>query len=193
MAPSCFHKVFYWTMIYWFLYLVFFQHFSGLEEAVYRNISACKEFADTVRTAYGPNGMNKIVINHIDKLFVTNDAATIIRELEVNECHLFKIANKICIESNKIKISNCMLKEIIIIIIFKNISLFISNYVAVLLLFFIMVGLHIRTTWDSQPVSLKSITFSDYHKWKLLPKQPSLHLSFEYYWCTYNLFTLPKC
>lgn len=60
-----------------------FQHFSGLEEAVYRNINACKQFAETVRTAYGPNGMNKIIINHIDKLFVTNDAATIIKELEV--------------------------------------------------------------------------------------------------------------
>ncbi|KAJ9585030.1 hypothetical protein L9F63_020621 [Diploptera punctata] len=59
------------------------RHFSGLEEAVYRNINACKQFAQTVRTAYGPNGMNKMVINHIEKLFVTNDAATIIRELEV--------------------------------------------------------------------------------------------------------------
>lgn len=67
------------------LFYFILQHFSGLEEAVYRNISACKDFADTVRTAYGPNGMNKIVINHIDKLFVTNDAATIIRELEVNK------------------------------------------------------------------------------------------------------------
>lgn len=28
-------------------------------------------------------GQNKMVINHIQKLFVTNDAATIIRELEV--------------------------------------------------------------------------------------------------------------
>ena len=28
-------------------------------------------------------GMNKMVINHLDKLFVTNDAATIIKELEV--------------------------------------------------------------------------------------------------------------
>jgi hypothetical protein len=27
--------------------------------------------------------MNKMVINHLDKLFVTSDAATIIRELEV--------------------------------------------------------------------------------------------------------------
>ena len=28
-------------------------------------------------------GMNKMVINHFEKLFVTNDAATIIQELEV--------------------------------------------------------------------------------------------------------------
>lgn len=59
------------------------QFFSGLEEAVIRNIQACKEFSTTVASAYGPNGMNKMVINHLEKLFVTNDAATIIRELEV--------------------------------------------------------------------------------------------------------------
>ncbi|XP_063059373.1 T-complex protein 1 subunit theta isoform X2 [Engraulis encrasicolus] len=59
------------------------KHYSGLEEAVYRNISACKELAQTTRTAYGPNGMNKMVINHLEKLLVTNDAATILRELEV--------------------------------------------------------------------------------------------------------------
>lgn len=59
------------------------RHFSGLEEAVFRNISACKEFAQTVRSAYGPNGMNKMVINHIEKQFVTSDAATIMRELEI--------------------------------------------------------------------------------------------------------------
>ncbi|KAM4699691.1 T-complex protein 1 subunit theta isoform 2-T3 [Discoglossus pictus] len=59
------------------------KHYSGLEEAVFRNIQACKELAQTTRTAYGPNGMNKMVINHLEKLFVTNDAATIIRELEV--------------------------------------------------------------------------------------------------------------
>lgn len=59
------------------------RYFSGLEETVYRNINACKQFAQTVRTAYGPNGMNKMVINHLEKVFVTSDAATIIRELEV--------------------------------------------------------------------------------------------------------------
>ena len=57
--------------------------FQGLEEAVIRNIGACKQLAETVQTAYGPIGMNKMVINHLGKLFVTNDAATIIRELDV--------------------------------------------------------------------------------------------------------------
>lgn len=32
--------------------------------------------------------MNKMVINHLEKLFVTNDAATILRELEVREPHI---------------------------------------------------------------------------------------------------------
>lgn len=57
--------------------------YSGLEEAVYRNISACKEFSESLRSAYGPNGMNKMIINHIEKQFVTSDAGTIIRELDV--------------------------------------------------------------------------------------------------------------
>jgi len=59
------------------------QHYSGTEEAVFRNIQACKDIAKIVKTSFGPNGMNKMIINHLDKLFVTNDAATIIRELEV--------------------------------------------------------------------------------------------------------------
>uniref|UniRef100_D3TM06 T-complex protein 1 subunit theta n=1 Tax=Glossina morsitans morsitans TaxID=37546 RepID=D3TM06_GLOMM len=57
--------------------------YTGLEEAIYRNIDACKEFAQTMRSAYGPNGMNKMIINHIDKQFVTSDAGTIMRELDV--------------------------------------------------------------------------------------------------------------
>jgi len=35
------------------------------------------------KTSLGPNGMKKMVINHLDKTFVTSDAATIMRELEV--------------------------------------------------------------------------------------------------------------
>ena len=48
-----------------------------------KNIEACKELSATTKSAYGPNGMNKMVINHIEKLFVTNDGATIMREIEV--------------------------------------------------------------------------------------------------------------
>ena len=59
------------------------QHLQGLEEAVYRNIAATKDLTEITRTSLGPNGRNKMVINHLEKLFVTNDAATIIRELEV--------------------------------------------------------------------------------------------------------------
>jgi T-complex protein 1 subunit theta len=73
---------------------------SGLEEAVLRNIAAVGELSEIVRTSFGPNGMsqplpaprfpftdvpgrNKLIINHLGRLFVTSDAATIIREIEV--------------------------------------------------------------------------------------------------------------
>jgi T-complex protein 1 subunit theta len=54
-----------------------------LEEAVYRNIQAVKELSQVTRTSLGPNGKNKMIINYLDKLFVTNDAATILREMEI--------------------------------------------------------------------------------------------------------------
>ncbi|KAI9353582.1 chaperonin Cpn60/TCP-1 family [Obelidium mucronatum] len=60
-----------------------YKHMQGLDEAVYRNIAATRELSQITRTSLGPNGRNKMVINHLEKLFVTNDAATIIKELEV--------------------------------------------------------------------------------------------------------------
>lgn len=61
-----------------------FRHYAGLEEAILRNIEACKEISDKTKTSIGPNGMKKIVVNHIDKLFITSDAATMLKEIEVN-------------------------------------------------------------------------------------------------------------
>jgi len=61
-----------------------FRHYAGLEEAIVRNIEACKEISDKTKTSIGPNGMKKIVVNHIDKLFITSDAATMLKEIEVN-------------------------------------------------------------------------------------------------------------
>nr|KYP62363.1 T-complex protein 1 subunit theta [Cajanus cajan] len=46
------------------------KHLTGLDEAVLKNIDACKQLSTITRTSLGPNGMNKMVINHLDKLFV---------------------------------------------------------------------------------------------------------------------------
>ncbi|CAM6103365.1 unnamed protein product [Calypogeia fissa] len=59
------------------------KYMSGLDEAVVKNIDACKQLSKITRTSLGPNGMNKMIINHLEKLFVTTDAGTMINELEV--------------------------------------------------------------------------------------------------------------
>ena len=33
-----------------------FKHFSGLEEAILKNVEACKQLAQITRTSLGPNG-----------------------------------------------------------------------------------------------------------------------------------------
>lgn len=60
-----------------------YKYLQGIEESVLRNIHAVSELSDIVRTSFGPNGRNKMIVNHLDRVFVTNDAATIIREMEV--------------------------------------------------------------------------------------------------------------
>lgn len=59
------------------------RYFRGLDEAVLRNIEACSDLLRTLKTAYGPKGLNKMVVNHLEKLFVTSDAGTIVRELQI--------------------------------------------------------------------------------------------------------------
>ncbi|PVU91413.1 hypothetical protein BB559_001395 [Furculomyces boomerangus] len=60
-----------------------YKTLQGLEDAVIRNIQATKEMSEITRTSFGPYGRNKMVVNRLDKLFITSDAATIIQELEV--------------------------------------------------------------------------------------------------------------
>ncbi|KAK8762187.1 hypothetical protein V5799_026543 [Amblyomma americanum] len=59
------------------------RHFQGVDEALFRSIEACVELSRSLASAYGPNGLNKMVINHLEKLSVTSDAATILNQLEV--------------------------------------------------------------------------------------------------------------
>lgn len=60
-----------------------FRTYEGLHGAVLRNIEAARGIAGMVRTSLGPNGMNKLVLNHLEKIIVTSDCATILKELEV--------------------------------------------------------------------------------------------------------------
>ncbi|KAF2400988.1 T-complex protein 1 [Trichodelitschia bisporula] len=60
-----------------------YQSYDAEDAAVLRNIDACRTIASTVQTSLGPYGRNKIVVNHLQKMILTSDAATILRELEV--------------------------------------------------------------------------------------------------------------
>jgi T-complex protein 1 subunit theta len=60
-----------------------YQNLQGVDDAIVRNINAVYDLASIVRTSFGCYGRNKIVLNHLQKMFLTNDAGTIIRELDV--------------------------------------------------------------------------------------------------------------
>jgi len=59
------------------------RHFSGVDEALLRNIEACKNLANITKTSLGPYGMNKLIVNHLGRHFVTSDTNTMVNELEV--------------------------------------------------------------------------------------------------------------
>ena len=56
---------------------------EGLDEAVLRNIEAAYKLSQMVCSSMGPNGMNKLVVNHLNKIIVSSDCATLVKELEV--------------------------------------------------------------------------------------------------------------
>ncbi|KAK8150633.1 T-complex protein 1 subunit theta [Beauveria asiatica] len=60
-----------------------YNNYDSEDGAVLRNIDACRAIAQTVQTSLGPYGRNKVVINHLQKMILTSDAATILRELDV--------------------------------------------------------------------------------------------------------------
>eukprot|EP01083_Nonionella_stella_P114535 338762_1 len=47
------------------------------------NILACRGIADTIRTSLGPKGMDKMVIGSDKNVVITNDGATILKQLDV--------------------------------------------------------------------------------------------------------------
>lgn len=77
------------------------RHYSGLEEAMLRNIEAVQGLSNLTRSALGPHGMNKMVINHLEKLFVTSDAHTIIQESDVHHPAAKMIAQAAKMQENE--------------------------------------------------------------------------------------------
>jgi len=48
-----------------------------------KNIEAVQKLSKITGSSMGPNGMNKMVINHLEKLMITSDAAAIMHEMDV--------------------------------------------------------------------------------------------------------------
>ncbi|KAG7662608.1 CCT8 [[Candida] subhashii] len=60
-----------------------YQSFSNADGAIVRNIEAVREISSILLTSMGPSGRNKIIVNKLGKKFITNDAATMLNELEI--------------------------------------------------------------------------------------------------------------
>src|SRR5215217_2703541 len=53
------------------------------DRAQKNNITAAKTVAEVVRTSLGPRGMDKMLVSPIGDVTITNDGATILKEIEV--------------------------------------------------------------------------------------------------------------
>src|ERR687883_522487 len=53
------------------------------KEAKKNNFNAAKTIADIVKTSLGPRGMDKMLVNSIGDVTVTNDGATVLKEIDV--------------------------------------------------------------------------------------------------------------
>lgn len=58
------------------------KRLKGLE-AYKANILAARSVAETLRTSFGPKGMDKIILSPDGDVTITNDGATILNKMEV--------------------------------------------------------------------------------------------------------------
>src|SRR3989338_7071672 len=54
-----------------------------VRDAQRNNIFAAKLVADAVKTTLGPKGMDKMLVNSIGDIIITNDGVTILEEMEI--------------------------------------------------------------------------------------------------------------
>ena len=60
-----------------------FQDRDKPTQVRYGNITAAKAVADAIRTSLGPNGMDKMIQAGNGDVTITNDGATILKQMEV--------------------------------------------------------------------------------------------------------------
>jgi thermosome len=53
------------------------------KDAQYNNITAAKAIADAVRSSLGPRGMDKMLVDSMGDVVITNDGVTILKEMDV--------------------------------------------------------------------------------------------------------------
>lgn len=60
-----------------------YSSLSNMDGQINKSIAAIREIYQMSLTSMGPCGRNKIIVNHLSKHIITNDAATMLRELEI--------------------------------------------------------------------------------------------------------------
>ncbi|ODV60358.1 chaperonin-containing T-complex subunit CCT8 [Ascoidea rubescens DSM 1968] len=60
-----------------------YKSYSSADGAVGRNVEAVNEITNILLTSMGPCGKNKIIVNHLQNIFITNDCSTILGQLDV--------------------------------------------------------------------------------------------------------------
>ena len=66
------------------------------------NIAAAKAIADAVRTTLGPRGMDKMLVDSLGDVVITNDGATILKEIDIEHP-----AAKMIVEISKTQDEEC--------------------------------------------------------------------------------------
>lgn len=66
------------------------------------NIAAAKAIADTVKTTLGPRGMDKMLVDSLGDVVITNDGATILKEIDIEHP-----AAKMVVEISKTQDEEC--------------------------------------------------------------------------------------
>ena len=79
-----------------------FRDNSKKKDVRISNIEAAKAIADKIRTSLGPRGMDKMVCQPNGEVIITNDGATILKQMQVQQP-----AAKMLVELSKSQARNC--------------------------------------------------------------------------------------